>query len=369
MLQSTWPLQSRAARGAEPGRLGRQQASRSRRNALRDVWPTHDKTFGQRDPLRFIWISIATVLQLCIAAMNRWVMGLMMRSVEHIRKRFPAFRVCADVLLDNAGGSQVPRQVADAMADYMLATYVQLGADYRTSVCSTGTVQKAHEFVNLMMIGVQHGHVALGSSTTVLCAMLAECYARAGSQARNEIIVAETAHESNAGPWFRLADRGFKVHRWLIEADELELPLGSLKRLFSDCTRLVAFPHVFNLLGRIEDSRSITALAHATGARVVIDGVAFGPHRVMEHVWECGRRLVGEGTAETTAWVKALENLLWDGNVREILRRMEIQHAAARSPTEGEASQELITYLTKRDDRRAIDETLGNRSINVAAIR
>jgi len=206
----------------------------------------------------------------------------MMISLEHIREQFPSLQTCSDVLLDNAGGSQVPRQVAEAMCYYMLSNYVQVGADYRTSLSATATVHRAHEFVTLMMNGVQHGHVAIGSSTTMLCAMLAECYARASNRTRNEIIVAETAHEANAGPWFRLAARGFKVRLWPIEADGLTLPLDSLKKLLGDRTRLVAFPHISNLLGRIEDAESITALVHAAGARVVIDGVAFAPHRAMD---------------------------------------------------------------------------------------
>jgi hypothetical protein len=41
------------------------------------------------------------------------------------------------------------------------------------------------------MNGVGLGKVVLASSTTVLCAMLAECYARAADDARNETIVAE----------------------------------------------------------------------------------------------------------------------------------------------------------------------------------
>ena len=69
-----------------------------------------------------------------------------MLSVDEIRGLFPAIRACPDALLDNAGGSQVPRQVADAMRDYMLTNYVQLGADYDTSRRSTETVERAHEF-------------------------------------------------------------------------------------------------------------------------------------------------------------------------------------------------------------------------------
>jgi len=78
-------------------------------------------------------------------------------------------------------------------------------------------------------------------------------------------------------------------------------------------------------------------------------------YHAMEHVWECGRRLFGEGTGETTAWVKAIENLLWEGKVREILRRLATERATARSPTKREALESLLTYLTNQDDRLAYD--------------
>ncbi|MGB2985326.1 MAG: aminotransferase class V-fold PLP-dependent enzyme [Phycisphaerae bacterium] len=205
-----------------------------------------------------------------------------MLTLDEIRGFFPALQASSDVLLDNAGGSQVPEQVADAMRDYMLTTYVQLGADYRTSLESTGTVERAHEFINLFMNGTGNGAVALGSSSTILCAMLADCYARAKRNGRDEIIVAETAHEANAGPWFRLEGRGFQVHTWPVDPASLELSLDDLRKQLSERTLIVAFPHVSNLLGRIEDAQAITKTAHEAGARVVIDGVAYAPHVAMD---------------------------------------------------------------------------------------
>ena len=205
-----------------------------------------------------------------------------MVSVQRIREQFPALQSCPDVLLDNAGGSQVPGCVADAMRDYMLQSYVQLGADYATSQRSTDVVDRAHGFIETFVNGAGSGSVILGSSTTALCAILAECYARAERGGRDEIIVAETAHEANAGPWMRLADRGFKVHIWPVSGEQSELDLNELRRLLSERTRIVAFPHVSNVLGRIEDARGITQLAHEVGARVVIDGVAYAPHRAID---------------------------------------------------------------------------------------
>ncbi|MCP4247947.1 MAG: aminotransferase class V-fold PLP-dependent enzyme [bacterium] len=205
-----------------------------------------------------------------------------MLPVAGIRALFPAIEASPDALLDNAGGSQVPRCVADAIRDYMLTTYVQLGADYDTSRRSTETVERAHQFIRLFMNGAGRGQVVLASSTTVLCALLAECYARATDDGRDEIVVAQTAHEANAGPWFRMAERGFTVHTWPIEPERFELKLDNLRALLSDRTRIVAFPHVSNVLGRIEDAGAITKLAHEAGARVVIDGVAYAPHRAID---------------------------------------------------------------------------------------
>lgn len=79
-------------------------------------------------------------------------------------------------------------------------------------------------------------------------------------------------------------------------------------------------------------------------------------YHALEHVWDCGKRLYGEGTAETTAWVKAIATLLWDGNVREILTRLETQRSQTPTPTPREALQALITYLGNQDTRLAYDK-------------
>lgn len=202
-----------------------------------------------------------------------------MRSTDDVREWFPALERTKDVLLDNAGGSQVPTSVADAIRDYMLSTYVQLDADYETSRRSTETVQQAHAFIETFMNAGDTGKVALGPSTSQHCIMLAEAYARAMPE-RSEIVIAETAHEANAGPWRRLEERGFTVRTWPI--DPATGVLDDLGELLNDRTLIVAFPHVSNLLGHIEDARAITQAAHAAGARVVIDGVAYAPHRAID---------------------------------------------------------------------------------------
>jgi cysteine desulfurase family protein (TIGR01976 family) len=204
----------------------------------------------------------------------------MMPDLAAIRAQFPALGG-PTVYLENAGGSQVPKSVADAMYRYMTETYVQLGAPYDVSRLSTRVVEDAHLWVNRFMGGEGSGEVALGPSCTQLVTMLAECYARRFAPG-DEIILCETAHEANFGPWWRMERLGFRIRTWRVDPETGTASLRDLEALLSDRTRLVCFPHVSNLLGEVVDVAAITAMAHQVGARVVVDGVAYAPHRLMD---------------------------------------------------------------------------------------
>lgn len=198
---------------------------------------------------------------------------------NRIRGAFPA--LAGDVaFLENAGGSQVPASVADRIRDYMVSSYVQLGAGYALSQTATNTVDEAHDFVRMLFNG-KDGEVILGPSTSALLQMLATSYSKVLTPG-DEIIVAQIGHEANVGPWKKLADFGIKLVWWEMDPTDFTTPIGRLEDLLSDRTALVAFPHVSNLLGEILDVPAITSMVHEAGARVVVDGVAFSPHRAMD---------------------------------------------------------------------------------------
>jgi hypothetical protein len=78
-------------------------------------------------------------------------------------------------------------------------------------------------------------------------------------------------------------------------------------------------------------------------------------YHAMEHVWACGRALFGQGTDQTKAWVKAKENLLWEGQGRQIVAEVLAERKQHRSPGKREALQSLVTYLNNQGDRLAYD--------------
>jgi cysteine desulfurase family protein (TIGR01976 family) len=203
-------------------------------------------------------------------------------TLTEVRNRFPSLAQAGPwALLENAGGSQVPGEVIDAVAAYYRNDYVQLGAGYPMSDRATATVDAAHASVLRTLNGEGRGSVILGASTTQLCHLIAGCYAdtiRPG----DEIVLAETGHEANIGPWLRLERAGATIRWWRVNRDAQECTLDGLDAVLNERTRLVAFPHVSNLLGGILDVAEITRRAHRAGARVFVDGVAFAPHRVMD---------------------------------------------------------------------------------------
>ena len=183
--------------------------------------------------------------------------------------------------LDNAGGSQIPEVVIAAMSDYCRTSYVQTGGSYPASVATKRVLMEAHAFVAEFLNAGSTGGIILGASSTALVHLLANAF---GETLRpgDEIIVADSNHEGNATPWYRLERFGIKVIAWPVDPESMTCELDALQPLLNERTRVVAFPHVSNLTGIVADVRAICDLVRAAGAVSVCDGVAFAPHRAID---------------------------------------------------------------------------------------
>lgn len=197
-----------------------------------------------------------------------------------IRRRFPALERDL-VFFENAGGSQVPRVVAEAVSAHLLERYVQLGAPYDLSRAATAVVDDAHAFVERLM-GAPPRSVILGSASTALLSVLADAYRRRRMGPPRRIVLAQNGHEANLGPWRKLSSNGTEIVIWRADPVRGHCDTDDLRKLLDRRTDLVCFPHVSNLLGEIADVEEITRLCHEQGARVVVDGVAYAPHRRMQ---------------------------------------------------------------------------------------
>lgn len=201
-------------------------------------------------------------------------------DLDSIRACFPALGGTT-AFLENAGGSQLPTSVIEAIDHHLRYAYVQLGAGYAESVAATNAVDEAHRWMERFVNAGGSGRVILGASTSALLRMIAECW-RARIRAGDEIVMADAGHESNISPWLMLEECGARIRWWPGGDDPAGCPLDALDSLLNERTRLVCFHHVSNLLGAVVDVREVVRRARAVGARTVVDGVAFAPHRLID---------------------------------------------------------------------------------------
>jgi cysteine desulfurase family protein (TIGR01976 family) len=208
---------------------------------------------------------------------RRGVNGL---DLARVRAEFPALDDDA-VYLDNAGGSQVLRRVADRARDYLLTSSVQLGASYRQSRVAGERVLAARRAVAELVNAFDDEEIVIGASTTSQLFLLTQALLP-GIQPGDEIIVTDTDHEANIGAWMRLAQAGAVVKVWHVDRDTFELELDALDELIGPRLKWIAMTQASNVLGTINPVREVARRAHAVGARVCVDAVAYAPHRLLD---------------------------------------------------------------------------------------
>ncbi|VVT30429.1 Aminotransferase, class V [Roseovarius sp. EC-HK134] len=204
---------------------------------------------------------------------------MMTLDTDFVRAQFPAFAepsLEGQAFFENAGGSYTCAPVIARLERYYRQRKVQPYAPYEASQLAGAEMDEARARLAAMM-GVATDELSFGPSTTQNTYVLAQAF-RQWMEPGDAIIVTNQDHEANSGPWRRLADAGFEVREWKINPESGLLDPADLENLLDDRVRLVCFPHCSNVVGAINPVVEITALAHAAGAFVCVDGVSYAPH-------------------------------------------------------------------------------------------
>jgi cysteine desulfurase / selenocysteine lyase len=92
------------------------------------------------------------------------------------------------------------------------------------------------------------------------------------------VLISALEHHSNIVPWQMLCEEKNASLKVAPIDDTGAIDLEAYERLLSPRTKIVALAHVSNALGTINPIKKMTALAHAQGAVVMIDGAQGAPH-------------------------------------------------------------------------------------------
>lgn len=202
-------------------------------------------------------------------------------DLDFVRAQFPAFSQASlqgQAFFENAGGSYTCAQVIDRLTRYYTERKVQPYSAYDASRLAGEEMDEARVRLAAIM-GVETDELSFGPSTTQNTYVLAQAFADF-MEPGEAIVVTNQDHEANSGPWRRLADRGIEVREWKIDPETGHLDPEALAELLDEKVRLVVFPHCSNVVGEINPVTEITAIAHAAGAFVCVDGVSYAPHGI-----------------------------------------------------------------------------------------
>jgi cysteine desulfurase family protein (TIGR01976 family) len=209
----------------------------------------------------------------------------MSNNVSNVRRDFPALERKHEgypvAYFDGPGGTQVPRQVVEAMNTYLFYHNANTHWNYPTSAETDAALDAARvafaDFVN-----GDATEIAFGLNMTTLTFHLARGLATRWGEG-DEVVVTELDHHGNIAPWTRLAaERDVTIRTVRMDPEAGVLDWADLEQAITPRTKLLAIGAASNALGTVTDVAAAARLAKAQGALVFVDAVHYAPHVLVD---------------------------------------------------------------------------------------
>src|SRR5438552_15967787 len=214
-----------------------------------------------------------------------------MVPIDEIRRCFPALARTHNgypvAYFDGPGGTQVPRNVVEAISDYLYHHNANTHWAYSTSEETDAIIDSARS-VLADFLNAEPTEIVFGANMTTLTFHLARALGR-GYKCNDEILVTELEHHANIAPWQALEqERGVTVRVARMIPETGELDWDDFSKKLSERTKLVAIGAASNALGTLNDVRRAAKMAHSLGAQIFIDAVHYAPHALVDvRDWDC----------------------------------------------------------------------------------
>jgi cysteine desulfurase family protein (TIGR01976 family) len=207
-------------------------------------------------------------------------------NTMQLRSQFPALIQQVDgqtpIFLDGPGGSQVPKNVLNAMTGYLGHYNSNLGGAFFSSNKTVELMANARQAAADLFNAPSPQNIVFGPNMTSLTFSFSRAISR-NWQTNDEIIVTNADHFSNVSSWQQAAeDKGVKVNTALINEADCSLDMAHFESLLNKNTKLVAVTYASNTTGSINNIKRIVTLAHNVGALVYVDAVHYAPHELVD---------------------------------------------------------------------------------------
>lgn len=183
------------------------------------------------------------------------------------------------IWFDNAATTQKPQAVIDRVSYFYEHENSNIHrAAHELAARATDAYESAREKVRLFLGAGTANEIIFVRGATEAINLVAQSWGDQYLNPGDEIIVSHLEHHANIVPWKRLADKkGLKIKVIPVD-DDGQVLLEDYSKLLCPQTKLVAFTQVSNALGTITPAQQMVSMAHAVGAKVLVDGAQSVSH-------------------------------------------------------------------------------------------
>ena len=185
--------------------------------------------------------------------------------------------------LDNAATTHKPQAVIDRLSHFYAHENSNIHrAAHELAARATDAYEGARDSVRRFLNAPSTDNIVFVRGTTEAINLVAQSWGRANLGAGDEVIVTHLEHHANIVPWVRLAEElDFKLKVVPVN-DKGEILLDDYARLLNDKVKLVSFTQVSNALGTVTPAKMMIDMAHAYGAKVMLDGAQSVSHMAVD---------------------------------------------------------------------------------------
>jgi cysteine desulfurase/selenocysteine lyase len=204
-------------------------------------------------------------------------------DVNLIRQDFPILRERVNghrlIWLDNAATTQKPQAVIDRLSYFYEHENSNVHrAAHELAARATDAYEEARKIVRRFVNAGSVDDVVFARGTTEAINLVAGSWGRRFIGKGDEILITWLEHHANIVPWQMLCQETGAILKVAPVDDTGQVDLDAYGKLLGPRTKLVSFAHVSNALGTVTPAKLITEMAHAAGARVLLDGAQSVSH-------------------------------------------------------------------------------------------
>ena len=185
-----------------------------------------------------------------------------------VRSQFPSLAQTVNrhpaVFLDGPGGTQVPRQVIDAISNYLSHDNANTGGAYQTSRNTDRMIAEARSAMG-DFLNCDADEIVFGANMTSLTYAMSRAIGRE-LRPGDEIVLTLLDHDANFSPWKALEEKGVIIRAAKFNPEDCTLNMPDLARQITSHTRLVAVGYASNAVGTINNVAEVVRLARAGGS-------------------------------------------------------------------------------------------------------